>query len=551
MSTAVLRHLPLSNVPARSRERSKNVLLVLICLAQFMVILDVSIVNVALPSIRGGLHFGTTGLQWVVNAYTITFGGFLLLGGRLADLLGRRRMFLTGTALFSLGSLLCALASSRGLLVGARGLQGVGGAVLSPASLAIITTSFVEGPERNRALGVWGAIGGLGATSGALLGGLLTQGLGWPAIFLINVPIGAAVIFAGRRIIPESRREDIHRHFDVSGAILVTLGLIVAVYGIVRSETLGWGAAGVLGPLALAAALLALFALVEGRFAPAPLLPLSVLRMPRLRAANIVIALLYSGVFSMWFFLTLYMQQVLGYSALRAGLAFMPMTLSVALAASLAPRLVARVGVRPVLAAGMLSSAVGLGLLTGVAPGGSYLGMVLPGGMLGAGGLGLALVPATIAAVQGISADQSGLASGLLNTSRLVGGALGLAVLSTIADSHTTSQLAHGASNLGALTSGYQLALGIGALISLLGAFLTVLLLRPRASEAGLSVSGAALSASEAAPPASEAAPPASEVALLASEAALLASEAAPEVTAAPEQVASIPARRPEEARAA
>ncbi len=332
---------------------------------------------------------------------------------------------------------------------------------------------------------MWGAIGGLGATSGALLGGLLTQGLGWPAIFLINVPIGAAVIVVGRRIVPESRREDIHRHFDVAGALLVTLGLIVAVYGIVRSESLGWGSAGVLGPLALAAALLALFALVEGRFAPAPLLPLSILRMGRLRAANIVIALLYSGVFSMWFFLTLYLQQVLGYSALRAGLAFMPMTLSVALAASLAPRLVARFGVRPVLAAGMLSSAAGLGLLTGIAPGDGYL-TVLPGGMLGAGGLGLALVPATIAAVQGISAEQSGLASGLLNTSRLVGGALGLAVLSTIADSHTSSQLAHGASSLGALTSGYQLALGLGALISLLGAFLAVVLLRPR--PAGIAV---------------------------------------------------------------
>jgi EmrB/QacA subfamily drug resistance transporter len=492
MTTAVLRHLPLSRPSASPRVGSKNVLLVLICLAQFMVILDVSIVNVALPSIRDGLHFGTTGLQWVVNAYTITFGGFLLLGGRLADLLGRRRVFLTGTALFSLGSLLCAFASSRGLLIGARGLQGIGGAVLSPASLALVTTSFAEGAERNRALGVWGAIGGLGAASGALLGGLLTQGFGWPAIFLINVPIGAAVIVAGRRIIPESRREDIHRHFDVSGALLVTLGLIVAVYGIVRSESLGWGAAGVLGPLALAVALLALFALVEGRFAPAPLLPLSVLRMPRLRAANLVIALLYSGVFSMWFFLTLYMQQVLGYSALHAGLAFIPVTLAVALAATFAPRLVARFGVRPVLASGMLSSAVGLGLLTGIAPGGSYVTAVLPGGMLSAGGLGLALVPATIAAVQGISAEQSGLASGLLNTSRLVGGALGLAVLSTIADSHTDSQLAHGASNLGALTSGYQLAFGIAALICLLGAFVTVLLLRPRAAEGAIEPASAA-----------------------------------------------------------
>jgi EmrB/QacA subfamily drug resistance transporter len=480
----------LRQLPTRTSDRS-NALLLLICLAQFMVILDVSIVNVALPSIRDGLHFDTTGLQWVVNAYTITFGGFLLLGGRAADLLGRRRVFLAGTALFSFASLLCAFASSRGLLIGARGLQGLGGAVLSPASLAIITTSFAEGTERNRALGVWGAMAGLGGASGALLGGLLTQGLGWPAIFLINVPIGAAVVLTGRQLIPDSRREDIHRHFDVAGAMLVTLGLVVAVYGIVRSESLGWGSAGVLGPLGIAVTLLALFALVEGRFAPAPLLPLSILKMPRLRTANLIVALLYSGVFSMWFFLTLYMQQVLGYSALRAGLSFVPMTLSVALASTIAPRLVARFGVRPVLATGMISAAVGLGLLTGVAPDGSYLTTVLPGGILGAGGLGLALVPATIAAVQGIPVAQSGLASGLLNTSRLVGGALGLAMLSTIADSHTRAQLAGGAPNLGALSSGYELAFGIGALICLLGALVTVLLLRERTAETTIAVTSA------------------------------------------------------------
>jgi EmrB/QacA subfamily drug resistance transporter len=356
--------------------------LVLVCLAQFMVILDVSIVNVALPSIRSGLRFSTTGLQWVVNAYTITFGGFLMLGGRAADLLGRRRVFLAGTALFTLASLLCALASSRGLLLGARALQGFGGAVISPASLSIIATTFAEGSSRNRALGVWGAMAGLGGASGVLFGGLLTQGLGWPAIFLINVPVGIAVIAASRRVVPESRGEQVHRHFDVLGATLVTAGLVVAVYGIVRSESLGWGSSGVLVPLALAAALLALFALVEGRFAKAPLMPLSILRMPRLRAANLVVALLYSAVFSMWFFLTLYMQQVLHYSAVRAGLSFVPMTLSIVLTSSLAPRLVARLGVRPVLATGMLSAAVGLALLTGVRPGGSYLATVLPGGVL-------------------------------------------------------------------------------------------------------------------------------------------------------------------------
>jgi len=470
--------------PARSMLRlphGANAVLVLVCLAQFMVILDVSIVNVALPSIRSGLHFSTTGLQWVVNAYTITFGGFLMLGGRAADLLGRRRVFLAGTALFSLASLLCALASTRGLLLGARALQGFGGAVISPASLSIIATTFAEGAPRNRALGVWGAMAGLGGASGVLLGGLLTQGLGWPAIFLINVPVGIAVILASRRAIPETRGEQAHRHFDVLGATLVTAGLVAAVYGIVRSESLGWGSTGVLAPLALAALLLAMFALVEGRFAPAPLMPLSILRMRRLRAANLVVALLYSAVFSMWFFLTLYMQQVLDYSAVRAGLSFLPLTLSIVFTSSIAPRLVARFGVRPVLVTGMLSAAAGLALLTGMRPGASYLATVLPGGVLAAAGLGLSLVPATIAAVQGVTAAQTGVASGLLNTSRLAGGALGLAVLSTIADSHTRAQLGQGASHLGALTSGYQLALGVGAVICLAGALASALLLRSRA----------------------------------------------------------------------
>jgi EmrB/QacA subfamily drug resistance transporter len=462
-----------------SLPRGPGAVLLLVCLAQFMVILDVSIVNVALPSIRSGLGFSTTGLQWVVNAYTITFGGFLMLGGRAADLLGRRRVFLAGTALFSIASLLCALASSRGLLLSARALQGLGGAVISPASLSILTTSFTEGAARNRALGAWGAMAGLGGACGVLLGGLLTQGLGWPAIFLINVPVGAAVIVASLRVVPESRREGMDRHFDVAGAVLVTAGLMVAVYGIVRAESLGWGAPGVLGALALAALLLALFALVEGRFASAPLMPLAILRMPRLRAANLVIALLYSAVFAMWFFLTLYMQQVLHYSAVRAGLSFLPMTLSIVALSTIAPRLVERFGVRPVLVAGMLSAAGGLALLTGVRPGGSYLTTVLPGGVLGAAGLGLSLVPATIAAVQGVTTAQSGLASGLLNTSRLAGGALGLAVLSTIAASHTKAQLAHGASSLGALSSGYQLAFGVGALICLAGALATAVLLRP------------------------------------------------------------------------
>lgn len=473
--------------PADARSAS-NLLLVVICLAQFMVILDVSIVNIALPSIKTNLHFSASGLQWVLNAYTIAFGGFLLLGGRAGDLLGRRRTFLAGTAMFCLASLLCAFASSRGLLIGARALQGLGGAALSPASLAIVTTSFAEGRERNRALGVWAALGGLGGASGALLGGLLTQGFGWPAIFLINVPIGIAVILVGRRLIPESRREGATRHFDLAGAILVTAGLTVAVYGIVQSETLGWGSAGVIGPLALAVALIAGFALVEGKLAAAPLLPLGVLRMRRLRGANLVVTLLYGGAFAMWFFLTLYLQEVLGFSPLLAGVSFLPLTLAIAATSTIAPRVVAVAGVRPVVTSGMLASAAGLALLSRLPAHGSYLGSVLPGGMLAAIGFGLALVPSTIAAVQGVPTSQAGLASGLLNTARLGGGALGLAVLSTLADSHTASAIAHGISSDAALASGYRLAFAIGAGLSVAGALAAVTMLGQRSQTGRLGI---------------------------------------------------------------
>jgi EmrB/QacA subfamily drug resistance transporter len=457
---------------------SPKVILLVVCLAQFMVILDVSIVNVALPSMRNELHFSPTGLQWVVNAYTLTFAGFLMLGGRAADLLGRRRVFLAGTALFALTSLACAVASSRGLLIAARGLQGIGGAVISPASLSIITSSIPEGPERNRGLGVWAAMGGLGAASGALLGGLLTEVFGWPAIFLINVPLGAAVVMIGARVLVEGRREDIDRHFDVAGALLVTLGLVGVTFGIVRSEAFGWGSAQVLVPIAAGAALLALFVLVEGRFARVPLVPISIFRLRALRAANLIVVLMYAALFSMWFFLTLYMQQVLHYDALEAGVAFVPLTLGVVAGSTLAPRAIARSSVRVVLTGGMLSASTGLVLLTGVRPGGAYLLEVLPGGLFATVGMGTALVAATIAAVQGVPAAQSGLASGLLNTSRLMGGALGLAVLGTLADSYTRHQLHRAVPALAALSDGYQLAFGIGATFCLVGAAAAVALLR-------------------------------------------------------------------------
>ncbi len=528
----------MSATPSVSRSRreagpakDKSALLMVVCLAQFMVILDVSIVNVALPEIHDGLGFSTTGLQWVVNAYTLTFAGFLMLGGRCADLLGRRRVFLAGTVLFSLSSLVCTLASTRGLLIGARALQGFGGAILSPATLSIITSSFPAGPARNRALGMWGAVGALGASSGALLGGLLTQGFGWPAIFAVNVPLGVLVVVLGLRWIPadadaavaalpvaadagaevgpagarsdggRSRRELFSlgartrarvrrpvgttsrgsdgtrpRNFDIAGAVLVTGGLVALAFGIVRTDTLGWGSAEVLFPLAAGLVLLAAFAYVEGRVARDPLIPLGVLRFGQLRVANGIVVLLYAAFFPVWFFLALYLQQVLHYSAIEAGLSFLPMTLSIFLASTFAPRLVARFGVPRVVTAGMLFATAGIGLLAGIAPGDSYVSAVLPGAVVSAIGMGLSLVPATIAAVHCLPQSQSGLGSGLLNTSRLMGGALGLAVLSTIADAQTRAHAGAGAAR--ALTDGFDLAFALGAGLCLVGAFVAALLLR-------------------------------------------------------------------------
>ncbi len=460
------------------RAASPGAVLLVVCLAQFMVILDVSIVNVALPSIRDGLGFSTTGLQWVVNAYTLTFAGFLMLGGRCADLLGRRRVFVTGTGLFALCSLVCAAADSRGLLIGARALQGLAGAVLSPATLSIITSSFDEGPERNRGLAAWGAIGGLGASSGALLGGLLTQAFGWPAIFAVNVPIGIFVIVAALRVVPRSAPAEGARHFDVLGAVLVTASLVAVTFGIVRTDTLGWGSPGVLGPLASGVVLLVAFVVVEARVARQPLVPLSIFRVGNLRVANLIVILLYASQFPTWFFLTLYLQQVLHYDAIAAGLGFLPMTLSVFAGSTLAPRVVARFGPRKVITAGMLSSCAGLLLLTGVAPGGSYAGSVLVGAFLSAIGMGFSLVPSTIVAMQGVPASESGLASGLLNTSRLVGGALGLAVLSTIAAAQTRSEI--GVSAARALSDGFDLAFAVGALFCVTGAVLAAARLRAR-----------------------------------------------------------------------
>jgi EmrB/QacA subfamily drug resistance transporter len=389
-------------------------------------------------------------------------------------------VLLAGTAPFAATSLICALANSRGVLIGARAIQGLAGAIVSPATLAIVTTSFKEGPERNRALGAWVTMGAVGASSGALLGGVLTQSLGWPAIFAINAPLGVVTIALGLRVIPAGSRPSGPRHFDVLGATLVTAGLVAFTYAIVRSDVLGWGSPGVLAPLAAGLALLAAFVLVEGRIARMPLVPLAIFRLPQLRAANLVVMALYAALFAMFFFVTLYLQQVLGADALQTGLWFLPMTGSVFAASRVAPRLVGRFGVRAVVVAGMAFATAGLAVLANVTPGTSYAAVVLPGGILSSFGMGLALVPATIAAVQGVPSAQSGLASGLLNTSRLVGGALGLALLSTIATAHTRGELAAAVPGPRALTDGFALAFEVGAGFTLAGALLALALLRAR-----------------------------------------------------------------------
>jgi len=464
--------------------RNSNALLLVLCLGQFMVILDVSIVNVALPSIQDSLGFSDTGLQWVLNAYTLTFAGFLLLGGRATDIFGRRRVFFAGILLFSFASLLCAVAPTSDTLLAARALQGIGGAILSPATLAIISTSFDEGPPRNRALGAWGAMGAIGATSGVLLGGVLTEAFDWPAIFLINVPIGLAIVLFSARLIPEGRSEVENRHFDLPGALLVTLGMTALTYGIVTTDRLSWGSLGVLAPLTAGIVLLVGFALYQATLsrdpARVPLMPLTVFKLRSLRAANFVIFMLYAAIYGFWFFQSLYMQGTLGYSALQTGLAFLPMTIAVGTGATLAPRLAKAIGARWVLVTGMLFATAGEALLTGVEPGGTYLADVFPGGMLGALGLGLALVPGTIVAVQGVPRALSGLASGVLNTSRFVGAALGLAVLTTLAASHTHAEVETGTSAATALTDGFGLQFGVGAVFCLLGALGAIVLLRPR-----------------------------------------------------------------------
>ncbi|MBV9423779.1 MAG: MFS transporter [Solirubrobacterales bacterium] len=461
------------NESGRAARPHLTAILLLSCLAQFMVILDVSVVNVALPKIRGALGFTEQDLQWVVNAYTVTFAGFLLLGGRAADLLGRRRVFVSGLVLFALASLAGGLAGSQGVLIAARAVQGLGGAVVAPASLSILTTTFQEGPARNRAVGIWGAMGGAGGAAGVLLGGVLTDIAGWRWILFINVPIGLIAALLALRFIVESRSEGSTRNFDLLGAVTATVGLSLLVLGIVRTDVTGWGSAQALGLIAGGLALLLVFVAIEGRFAKAPLMPLRIFASRTLTAANVVMLLVGAASFGMWFFLSLYLQQVLGYSPIRAGLAFLPMTVCIIVGSTLASRAVARVGAKPLLVAGLAFQAAGLALFTGLSADGSYLGDVLAPSLLTAIGIGCAFVPVTIAAVAGVARREAGLASGLVNTSRLVGGALGLAILAALATSRTNGDLRHGGAGAHAvhvaLTNGFQLAFAVAAGFAVVG----------------------------------------------------------------------------------
>jgi len=460
--------------------RAKTLALALLAMTQFVVILDESIVNVALPSIGTALDFNQDDLAWVVNAYTLTFGGFLLLGGRLADYLGRRKMFIYGLALFSLASAMGGLAQSDVWLIVARAVQGLGAAIVSPAALSIITNTFAEGAERNKALGVWGAVAGSGGAAGVLLGGVLTEYLGWQSVLFVNTPIGIAAAMLAPRLLPESRDEVEDKSFDVAGAVSVTAGLSLLVYTLVDANQAGWGSVQTIVIGALSLAVLAAFVGIESRQRK-PLMPFSFFRLRTPRGANLVAVMIAMSLFSMFFFISLYMQQVLGYSALEAGVAYLPLSLVIIVIAGAAQALVTRVGFKVVLTTGMLFVTAGLVWFAQVSPDGTFLNDLLGPSLLAAVGLGLAFVSVTIAAMTGIRPDQAGLASGMVNTAQQVGGALGLAVLAAVANATTTSQISDGVADRAvALTEGFQDAFLIGAGFALAGAIMAILLISSR-----------------------------------------------------------------------
>jgi len=456
-----------------------GVILALVCVAQFMVVLDVSIVNVALPSIGRDLHYSPSGLQWVVNAYVLTFAGFLLLGGRAADLFGRRRVFIIGLAVFSLASLLGGFAQTSGELTAARAAQGLGGAVLSPATLTIIMTTFTEGRARHRAIGLWSAVAGAGGASGAILGGVLTSGLSWRWVFFVNVPIGVLAIAASYRLLTETRRLDGDRSLDIAGAVTATAGLSALVYGIVGTDTHGWGSIRTLVPIGVSVVLIATFLFIQLRVAKAPLMPLTLFKSRSLSVANSVMALLGVVFFSMWYFLTLYLQEVHGYTPIKAGVLFFPMGLTIIVGAQTAARLVTDWGPRRVLTIGLVLAAGGFFWLAQLSATSSYAAGVLPASLLTTFGAGLCFTPLAAAATSGVPPALAGLASGVLNTSRQVGGSIGLAALATLATARTNDVLAAhrgGGALPAALTDGYDRAFLVAGIVTVVAVLGTALL---------------------------------------------------------------------------
>ena len=467
-----------TGVPMVGSDRKKWFALALILAVQFMTILDIAIVNVALPSIQVDLGFSQENLQWVISAYALMFGGFLLLGGRSADLLGRRRVFMAGTLLFTLGSLLCGLAWSETSLIAFRALQGLGAATITPAALSILVWTFKEGRERNIALGAWGAVGGVGAAFGVLFGGILVDFLSWEWIFFVNVPVGVAALILAPFLLSESM--DKHgQGFDALGAVLVTSGLSLLILGVTQGHGWGWSSSKTIGVFIASAVLLLGFVFWERRVEH-PLVPFSIFRLQTLTAANIVGFILGTALFAMFLMLTLYMQQVLGLSPLETGVGYLAVAGTAIIWANVAAAAVTRVGVKPALVFGMALFTVGLLYFTQVSPDGSYWTDLFPGFLIIGLGMPFAYVPVFIAAVAGTKPDEAGLASGLINTSQQIGGAVGIAILSTVAVSTTDDAFASGSQQAVALTDGFAAAFWVGAAISFAGLLVSIFVVRGR-----------------------------------------------------------------------
>jgi len=474
--------------PNEASATNRWLILVIACLAQFMIVLDVTIVNVALPSIQRGLHFSPSSLQWIVNAYTLIFGGFLMLGGRAADLLGRRRLFMVGVTLFATASLVNGFAQDPTMLIIGRGVQGLGGALVSPAALSIIMTTFQDHGERTKALGVWSAIAAGGSAFGLLLGGVLTTAVSWRWNFFINVPVAITTVMLALRFVPESVADLGHRRFDAAGATTITAGLLAIVFGIVKAETWGWGSEKTLGMLALGVVLLSIFVFQESR-SVAPLVKLSIFRIRSIATANSAMLLIASAMFGMFYFVSLYVQDVLGYSALKAGFAFLPVSLGIIVGAGISQTVIPKFGLRNVAVVGLGIAVAGLLWLTRLPVHGHYASDLLAGLLPLSIGLGLVFVPITLLGTSGVSTDNSGLASGLFNSAQQIGGSLGLAILATLSVSHANGLIKHGsaasaANRVAATVSGYHVAFLVAAIMIAAGAAILVLFLRKRDIEA-------------------------------------------------------------------